>query len=372
MKTTNFPVLYKLSSKSVTQVWEISASERSDGTAETKVRHGQKGGAIQETVVHVKTGKNLNRANATTCYEQAIKDAQSKWNKQIDKGYSEGEAKPMQATKPMLAHPYEKYGHKIDWGHCCYQPKLDGIRCIATKAEGQVALWSRMGKPITTVPHIVQELQRLMADGEIWDGELYIHGMRFQQITSLVKRAQAGTEKLQYHVYDVVDAERDFKTRYINDVLIRISRRALDPESKIKPVFTSYVVNADEAQQQHDEWVAKGYEGLILRHSGCDYRVGYRSQELLKLKASMDEEFEIIGVKEGEGKFEGLGIFQCKTKDGTPFDATPRGTDAERSEFYTNRASYKGKFLTVRFFEWTSSEKPVPRFPIGIAVRDYE
>lgn len=372
MKTTIFPVLYKLSSKSVKLRWEITARERSDGTADTLVKHGQDGGAIQATVVHVKTGKNLGKKNATTCYEQAIKDSQSKWNKQIDKGYSEGEAKHMEATMPMLAHPFEKYGHKVDWKHCYYQPKLDGIRCIAAKAEGQITLWSRMGKPIITVPHINQELAGIMKDGEIWDGELYIHGMRFQQITSLVKRAQAGTEKIAYNVYDVVDTKRDFKSRYVDDVLGRLSAHVLNPDALIKPVHTGYVINPDEAQNRHDDWVGQGYEGIILRHSGCAYRVGYRSQELLKLKASMDEEFEIIGVKEGEGKFEGLGIFQCKTKDGTPFDATPRGTDAERSEFYTNRASYIGKLLTVRFFEWTSSEKPVPRFPIGIAVRDYE
>jgi hypothetical protein len=86
----------------------------------------------------------------------------------------------------------------------------------------------------------------------------------------------------------------------------------------------------------------------------------------------MDEEFEIVGVKEGEGKFEGLAIFRCKTAQGAEFDATPKGTDAERRAYYEQRAELVGKHLTVRFFEWTSSEPPVPRFPIGIAVRDYE
>jgi DNA ligase-1 len=367
----NFPKLYKLSSKGVTQIWSISARGRPDGTADTQVLHGQKGGAIQESVVHVKVGKNLGRKNATTCYEQAVKDAESKWKKQKDKGYSEGEAREMVATKPMLAHPYEKYGHKIDWDDCWYQPKLDGIRCIAARSGDEITLWSRMGKPITTVPHVADELRRMMGDGEIWDGELYIHGVRFQRITSLVKRAQPGSETLEYHVYDAV-SDGSFLDRYVNQVQLTLAANAIDPEAKVKPVYTSRVLSHTEAVDAHNAWVASKYEGIILRHSGCAYKVGYRSQELLKLKASIDEEFEIVGVKEGEGKFEGLGIFQCKTAAGAAFDATPRGTDAERREFWENRASYVGKQLTVRFFEWTSSEPPVPRFPVGISVRDYE
>jgi ATP-dependent DNA ligase len=153
---------------------------------------------------------------------------------------------------------------------------------------------------------------------------------------------------------------------------LTLSLNGLNPDAKVKMVYTGRVLSHTEAVDAHNAWVASKYEGIILRHSGCTYKVGYRSQELLKLKASIDEEFEIVGVKEGEGKFEGLGIFQCKTAAGAAFDATPRGTDAERREFWENRASYVGKQLTVRFFEWTSSEPPVPRFPVGISVRDYE
>jgi hypothetical protein len=50
------------------------------------------------------------------------------------------------------------------------------------------------------------------------------------------------------------------------------------------------------------------------------------------------------------------------------------GTEAQREQYWIDFQAGKltGKMLTVKFFEWTTSENPVPRFPVGVCVRDYE
>ena len=105
----------------------------------------------------------------------------------------------------MLAHKYEGWQ-----GPCFSQPKLDGIRCIAT-SEG---LFSREGKEFVAAPHIQQALEDVFDKhpGVVFDGEFYNHDYHddFNAIVSAVKRTKPSSEDLevsaklvQYHVYDL-------------------------------------------------------------------------------------------------------------------------------------------------------------------------
>ena len=63
-------------------------------------------------------------------------------------------------------------------------------------------------------------------------------------------------------------------------------------------------------------------------------------------------------------------LWICETPEGKRFTCRPRGTHEERKVWFKNGAAYVGKKLTVRFQEL--SDGGVPRFPVGIAFRDYE
>ena len=92
-----------------------------------------------------------------------------------------------------------------------------------------------------------------------------------------------------------------------------------------------------------------------------------------KVKKFQDQEFTIINVVEGKGKFKGLGILVLVTDNGVQFNATPEGTEEQRREYFKNKDSYIGQQGTVKFFEWTTPIDPseaVPRFPIFKAVRN--
>ena len=75
MKTT-FPTLYKYDSRGLVQEWTIWVQGNKFWTVE-----GVKGGKLTTSEPTVCFGKNVGRANETTDKEQAIKEAQSKFQK---------------------------------------------------------------------------------------------------------------------------------------------------------------------------------------------------------------------------------------------------------------------------------------------------
>ena len=144
----------------------------------------------------------------------------------------------------------------------------------------------------------------------------------------------------------------------------------------------------EKVKELHSICVNAGFEGLIVRVDEGPYLLRHRSKYLLKYKDFLDEEFEIVGAETPEtGKDAGTIIFVCRLKnvvlvkiksdDGeiteevvSTFRCRPRGTHEYRTKLYNNREDLVGKMLTVRFQDYTN--EGIPRFPVGIVVRDYE
>jgi DNA ligase-1 len=108
----------------------------------------------------------------------------------------------------------------------------------------------------------------------------------------------------------------------------------------------------------------------MIRDMNSVYEVGQRSNYLLKHKDFQTEEYEIIGATTGHGRDAKCVVWICKTEEGHVFNARPEGTLEDREYKYANRERFIGKMLTVRFQNLT--DKNVPRFPVGVAIRDYE
>jgi len=356
--------LYKFAKSGATQQWDIEATEFDDGTAAYEVHYGQKGGRIQNTIVEVNEGKNIGKSNETSPYEQAILEAESKWKKQLDKGYAVGAPKVLPQTDPMLAKKYSDKADSVKFP-CFWQPKLDGARCIAHRDGDKITLLSRRGKVFTVLKHITTVLMDIMKDGDIFDGELYVHGVPFQRVMSWVKRLQPDTAKVVYNVYDVI-IDKPFKERF----KIFCDRIGFRGKGVVKTVYTKILTSHEQVKTILAMAEKRGYEGIMLRIGDCTYQCGRRSSELLKVKTFLDEEFEIIGAEENKGRQKGQCTFICKTSTGATFKVKPMGTDAQRKKYWKNHKNHIGEQLTVRFFEWTTSKPPVPRFPIGVAIRN--
>ena len=108
----------------------------------------------------------------------------------------------------------------------------------------------------------------------------------------------------------------------------------------------------------------------MLRNRAAKYRVGVRSVDLQKYKEFEDAEYPVVAFKEGDGLEKGCVVWVCETAKGQQFAVRPRGTHEERAALYKVAGNYVGKPLCVRYQELTTDG--IPRFPVGIAFRDYE
>jgi len=397
----SFPPLQKEAKTGKISLWSIEVKAVAEG-GQISSRHGYEDGVQQVETKLITEGKNIGKKNETTALQQAIQDARTSWNKKIASGYAQIEdeedeeapsggagkaakagAKSLEGSKaaaieidvpmPMLAHKLAEKEKHVKFP-AFVQPKFDGTRSVGLCGVEGPCLFSRQRKAYPHLEHIQAVLKKL-PKGLVLDGELYTTKHKFQKIVGLVKQKTIKKEDLdkhndiQLHVYDIVDAEKTFEERFA--VLQKLFKDyAVVIGSVLQLCPTTLVSKKEDLKPKHDEYVAAGYEGLMLRSLKGLYAIGDRSVDLLKMKDFFDDEYEVVGFYEGEGREAGCVMWKCKTKEGKEFGCRPEGTHAERAELFKTGGSYVGKKLTVRFQELTKDG--LPRFPVGVAFRDYE
>jgi len=339
--------------------------------ADIVTEYGQVDGKLQLTR-KTATPKNVGRSNATTSEQQALLEAKAMHKKKLDLKYYESieDAENEVIFLPMLATDFEKRKNKVSYP-VDVQPKLDGVRCLAYWDGDEVKLMSRGGKPWENCNHIARELEDCLPKGWVLDGELYIHGKTFQEITKLVKKWRPESVDVEFHVYDIpkIDSDNDM---YWKDRFDILSEKFYGMLYEVKSAYVTTVTtyeanNEDEVYKLQSQFLEEGYEGAIVRAMDGEYRFGYRSNKLLKVKNFMDEEYEVIDYTTGVGKFDGCVIWICKNTNDDEFKVVPQGTMEHRKELYEDADKYIGEMLKVQFFELT--DDGIPRFPVGIGFR---
>lgn len=366
---TDTSTIYKYDTKGKLRTWRMEI----DG-GRYRTISGTEGGKPTESNWTEAKPKNVGRANETTAAEQAALEVASKYENKLTREYHRTveEAKDgAHFFKPMLAQSYK--GFEL-WNTVFAQPKLDGMRCIATKA----GLFSRQGKPILGCPHIFKALAPAFeADpGLILDGELYNHELKddFPKLMSLCKKADPDEEELaesrkmvQYHVYDCPSkATYKFSTRItylgqlfqdvqFDDCIRAVPTVAFDGQPESAKLFDEF----------HGKCVAAGYEGSMLRIDQPYEQK--RSKNLLKRKDFIDAEFEVIRLEEGKGNWSGaIKSVVCKAANGQEFGAGLKGS----RDYAVSLIGKSFKTATVRFFELTPDG--IPRFGIVTALFEGE
>ena len=280
----------------------------------------------------------------------------SRISRMRDKGYKDsmeeankGATNQMGLVNPMLALPISKV-KTIDWANAYVQRKFDGHRCMITKQNGEMLAYTRKGKPISTIPHILDAMEERLVEGTTLDGELYIHGKSLQGIASLIKRAQPGSANLSYRCYDLVDGT-NYMTRLdeIMDMLYPILSVHLDVVETIK------IGSAEEAWSYFRQFKNEGYEGAMLRISGSGYEDNTRSNQLLKLKEREEMDLEIVDIKPGKNN---VGIMELKLPDGQTFDCLCPGTVPHKQMMLANKTEFIGQFMPVEYAMLTDAGIP--------------
>lgn len=392
-----FPTLYNTTiGTNRTKKWSISVLENEDGLYSIHTSYGLVEGKQTSMTTLITEGKNKGKKNETTPQQRALLEAQRDWDKKVKQGYTEelviGEkpkkpsSKSGRLLKPMLAIEFDVNKKKSVKFPVFVQPKLDGVRCLIYKENDQIVFQSRQNTIYDNFDHLLPELHHLISqfndqDNLILDGELYTHGMPFEQITSMVRSSKSKRrhiETLNYHIYDCFysgETNLDKNLLSYND-RYQVLRRAFGDTifSKLVLVETTLINNMEDIETFHTHYtsLANPYEGIMIRTTDGAYKQQGRSKDLQKYKKFMDEEFEVVGHHEGTGCHSGTAIFECKSNVNSDkiFSVTMNGTLESKRAMMPNVESYYGKMLTVKYQE--KSSEGIPRFPVGIGFRDYE
>lgn len=359
-----YPTLYKLNTSGKILTWCI---ERDCDCYRTI--SGQEDGLKTTSAWTEAIGKNTGKKNGTNNIEQAIKECLAKYEKKLKSGsYFLDKTKVTEKTyiKPMLAETYysetfdpETNKSKIknnkpsakDFKLGIFiQPKYDGIRCIIS-SEGA---FSRKGESIQGVPHILENLKYffLLHPQTILDGELYCHELEFNEISGTIRRdilkdtAEQKNTRLQieYFVYDLID------NNIYSDRLNVLTEASKDWGNFINLVPTQSVENCEQINSIHDDLVAKGYEGAIVRKSSALYQQNKRTKDLLKVKQFQDKEYTILDIIEGVGNNAGMAS-KIKIEDNS-VEIFPNMTGSWSfcKTVLDEKEDYIGGETTIKFF----------------------
>lgn len=307
-------------------------------------------------------GKNIGRSNETSNLEQAVKQALSLINKKKKSGYN-----TEINLYPMAVSAFDPKKIKFPMAA---QPKLDGVRMIATDKD----LLSRRLHEINGFAHIKLETDKLLeALGCIFiDGELYLHGKSLQDISGIVRGSDLNEKKsLEYHIFDICTVEKlGFVERYnlLESVFSQFEFKYL------KLVKSELLNNQEEADDYFNDLISKNYEGIIYKQITAPYEASSvrekRSTKYVKRKASIDCEFKITGYTSGVGKYAGAVVFILETKEGNTFNCVPIGSMEYRKKLYDECVEDFDKFYeklaTVKFDAWSNNDIPLRGVIINI------
>lgn len=190
----------------------------------------------------------------------------------------------------QLANKYDRNDNKHKAEKWIVSNKLDGLRCVALRLSDGWKLYSRTGKEFTTVGYLKSSLETLYEkyNWSFFDGELYRHGLKFEEIQGQVMSVvNKQTVDVEYHVFVVGNSEAFLKqedpNNHVNVLIDNI------PGAVNNIVFVNNIlIDSSDIEAKLEEAFEAGYEGIMLRNP--EYPYDYkRSNNLLKLKSRIDD-----------------------------------------------------------------------------------
>ena len=302
---------------------------------------------------------------------------------------SENEERPF----PMLAKTFDKPLKEKDFP-IFTQPKIDGVRVLVDfDGKGEMRFSSRARNDFTylkdifnsVLDSIFESLQTFTSIDKtnlVLDGELSIKNKDgvddFQTTISAVKKVKGGLkddakENLKMCIFTFFTKETTpsssltFSSR--SETMFKINE-TFKGQDKIIFVQTDVISSPDEIEKKHGEYVSSGFEGLMIYLKNGIYEPNKRSSFLLKYKKFNDSEGKIVGVRAGKGRESNAAMVDIEVSKGVVITMHPKGEIKEREEWLKNPSLVLGKMMTYTFQGLTA--KGIPRFPVAVAIRDYE
>jgi len=285
---------------------------------------------------------------------------------------------------PMLANKFLERKKYVTYP-CIAQPKIDGVRYSARKVGDVVELHTRKDEISPFFLEIKEAIKLLNPSPDVFlDGEFCSTSIPFRTLNGYCNRKTTGGKSgydaippedlasIHYHLFDcyfIREPLMPFVERYA--YLAELMAKNSNPLLELVPNVE--IAAEEEVQAAHEKFVAQGFEGAIIRNIAGIYKLKDRSNDLLKLKAFQDSEFEIAGATAPtNGKEKGCIIWILRAPGAQKtFTCRPEGSYEERQaawqEYQAGPQQFNGKLYTVKYQE--TYENGVPRFPCGLGIR---
>jgi len=270
-----------------------------------------------------------------------------------------------------LAQKFERK-RMSDWVYI--EPKLDGIRCLAIVENGEAKLFTRAGKLITNFDDTVGRELLLLEDG-CYDGE--IMSTDFTELMRQVYRKEdKDISDVYFAIFDYLTLD-EWKAKKGKHTLKKrkntLNRQIGTAHAKEQLKYLKLVrfdpdmlPSETQLKNVHDQWVAQGYEGIMIKDTDSLYSFG-RDWSVMKYKAFFDADVPIIGLKEGTGKHQGkLGSFLVDYK-GVEVNVGSGLNDELREKLWGDQTII-GRIIEVRYQEETPDGSL--RFPTFVCFRN--
>lgn len=229
--------------------------------------------------------------------------------------------------------------------------KMDGLRGIYIPGEG---LFTRGGKKLIGFEDTIE---KDLADftsktGYSVDGELFTTEIPFDEIQGAVMSNKNIDEevkkKIKFFTFGLV---KNFWQREIFKATVDMVNDLLGVKGYPYLQLVEYrLIDVSEVDKVHDEFVAEGYEGIMLRSPNVSYEFK-RGNGLFKYKKFIESDFEIVGIYEGQGKYEGkLGGMSIRGEAFGRIIETDMGsgfTDEQRVKYFD--LNLIGKMVEVKY-----------------------
>lgn len=291
--------------------------------------------------------------------------------------------------KPNLAATLTK-PELIRYSVYC-SPKIDGIRCVVFDGVA----YSRSLKPIPN--EFVQAWAKEYAFYlDLLDGELVVGSPTdpncMQNSTSGVMRIK-GEPAFSFHVFDCALESLVYESR-LASLMEHIPEI---PDERVQAVQQYLAHDAESLDYWEAQFLAQGYEGMMVRYPGSKYKYGRSTEReggLVKVKRFTDAEAEVIGFVEemhngNEAKKDALGNTERSTEkaglvgkgtlgalvvQGIPhphkFNIGTGFTAIERAYIWAHREELLGSLVTFKYFDHGIKESP--RHPVFVSFRAKE
>lgn len=261
------------------------------------------------------------------------------------------------------------------------EPKLDGLRCIAVKHDGNVTMFTRSGSPIETLPTIKSVLESADYDDFVLDGE--VMGSDWNESASVVMSRKFAKDDggMVYNVFDAMhfddwrdqdnESEMSARVDLVTDIVTKVG------SSKVVVVDGKTVSDQTELMKYYSAAMEGGYEGIMLKSLSSTYKFK-RTNAVRKLKPVSTFEGVIVGHYEGNrgSKREGMwGGFQVLMPNGVVTKCGGGFNDKLKAEIGVDPDSWLGKVVELEgqpdplTKDGLTADGRV-RFPVFVRVRD--